>query len=234
MAQAVNDNGLVDVASVEFIPMGFSVEHLTYWFGQYGYEEGVAVARLNILDLQTNRYVNNTPIVRKSTSDSDIAYYMWDKLISDHTEFLKQDGILDPGILIWSMGPQQNGNGAIADWHSRMGQYGQIRLEKFDASQTTNNQDCKASKIFKLYYKDKSNGLERLIYQDDSLPKSRGCATDYRLRAIHAQERINPTGYVVIIISVYKEGGYLGTKEGKTVKIKRVSQYIAVPFFIAL
>lgn len=234
MAQAISDDGLADLSDVDFIPLGFGNDDKTYWFGQYGLEDGDYIARLNILEMSTNRYIDNTPITHKLTGDLSSAYpfLAWQELMTQNAEFLKKDGILNPGILLWAMAPQQIGNGAIAEWRHNQRHHGEIRLEKFDVSPSPDDKDCKTRKLFKLYYHDKQQGFETLFYQDERLPKSRGCAVDYRLRAIYAPELSYPGTDIVVIISVYKDSTYLEREEGKSLPTKVVSHYIAVPFYL--
>ncbi|WP_182419926.1 DUF2259 domain-containing protein [Bartonella sp. HY038] len=236
---AVKRQNLVGYPALDFISLGFSQHGDYYLFGQLGFKIATASAQLNILDVNADRYVANSPILLSATHDSADAYNMWWVLLNEHHKLIDSYAsenqypdtkeVLNPGILLWSMAPSQLGDGSLATWRGRFNQLHSLRLEVNDQNTQMRRKDCLNGKTFNLNYKSKNNN-EILVYKDKNLPKSRQCATNYRLRAIYTAEN-NP---IIAIIAVYYDSYTSDGIGQQRYESYDIYDYIAIPISLPI
>ena len=196
----------------QFNPIGFSEDGRYFAFEEFGIQDGSGFPYSNtfIIDLPADKWVNGTP-VRVRHNDETVSIAELRRLAAqDVAGRLEKLGIDSPATVI-----ALNGDGepdAVTD-RLRFGTPGyglepvqDEHLLELDVFDLPPSEDCaiidNATKGFALTL----DGAE-LTRDEGKLPKSRGCAMDYRIYAVVAPADFSTApGSGVAIISTYPFG----------------------------
>lgn len=172
-----------------FQPIGFSADGRYFAFEEYGVQDGSGFAYSNsyILDLPADKWVSGTP-VRMTHHDETVGIAELRRLAAeDVAERLEALGIDQPGAIIALNG---EGEPDAASYGLRFGTPGYglepvqdehlLELEIFDLPPAT---DCAIIENQTKGFVLSLDGVE-ISRDSGKLPKSRGCAMDYRLYAV--------------------------------------------------
>jgi predicted secreted protein len=211
-------------------PIGFSPDARYFAFEEYGIQDGSGFAYSNIyvIDLTTDSWVEGTPVRQRADDESMPLLAIRAQAMNEAFATIEQFDIATPAEVVALIG---DGTVEPEATSLRFGQpgfeAGTVREERTLALTTlpaTSPDDCRS------YFDRDPLGFELTISNGDdvpvvlhrdegSIPKSRGCALDYRLHAVALPGLGATQERGVVIVSVYP-GGFEGPDR----------RFLAVPF----
>ena len=223
-----------DVASAR--PLGFSPGGAYFAFSQSGVQDGsgFAYADVFVIDTARDAWVKGTPVrvlIRNETSTGADALRMAMRRAAGVLRKLKITGGGNMTILAhnplteWSADPKRVAFSLSAENPTVYSAY-RLRLIAFDVPM----KDCESygakARGFRLVLSPWKGTGGRVIHADKAgarLPKSRGCALDYRITHVISHDGVSPKQGIplVALVEVFAHGF-----EG------RDGRFIALPFFI--
>lgn len=215
------DRALIDI-------IGFSPDAQHFAFEEFGIQDGSGFAYSNIyvVDLTTDSWLPGTPVRVQSDNEERPLLQVRSEANSAAIKIIADNEIFVPADIVAMIG-----DGAVdADGKSlsfglpgyERGTIREQRLLKLTTFPSTSPEDCEswfAAKPlgFELTI---SGGAETMVlHRDGALPKSRGCALDYRLYGVVVPGLEGPGEKGVALVSVYP-GGFEGPDR----------RFLAVPF----
>lgn len=210
--------------------IGFSPDARYFAFEEYGIQDGSGFAYSNIyvIDLTTDSWVEGTPVRQRADDESMPLLAIRAQAMSEAFATIDQFDIATPAEIVALIGD------GIAEPDAKSLTFGQpgfeagtVREERSLALTTfpaTSPEECQT------YFDRQPLGFELTISNGDaepvvlhrdagSIPKSRGCAFDYRVHAVALPGLGAPEERGAVIISVYP-GGFEGPDR----------RFLAVPF----
>lgn len=215
-----------DRALIDFI--GFSPDAKYFAFEEFGIQDGSGFAYSNIyvIDLESDTWLPGTPIRPQAETEEKPLLQLRSETNNQALQIIADKEISVPADIAVLIG-----DGAVdADAHSiafglpgyergTVREERQLTLETFPLKPS---QDCSLwfdtpTKGFALTIA--AGATKTVVHRDETLPKSRGCAFDYRLYAVVVPGLGAPQERGVAIVSVYP-GGFEGPDR----------RFLAVPF----
>ena len=205
-----------DRALIDYV--GFSPDFRYFAFEEFGIQDGsgFAYSNLYVVDLKTDSWVVGTPVRLQAESEETglvaIRATAAEKA-ANHVDGFDITVPVEIAALIGDGAPDTDGKsldfGAPGYFPGAVS--GDYRLE-LSTFKTTATSPCAEwfsidPRGYMLSISD--SGTSRLIHRDGSLPRSRGCPTDYRIHSVVMPFQGTTLSNAVAIISVYP-GGFEG------------------------
>ncbi len=215
------DRALIDI-------IGFSPDARYFAFEEFGIQDGSGFAYSNIfvVDIPADAWVNGTPIRVQAESEDKPLLQVRSQANSEALRIIADNEIFVPADVVAMIGDGAVDIDAKSLAFGLPGyERGTVREERRLVLETfplKSSQDCS------LWFDSEPLGFELtiagsdaklVVHRDESLPKSRGCALDYRLYAVVVPGLGAPQDTGVAIVSVYP-GGFEGPDR----------RFLAVPF----
>jgi len=211
MQAAAGDRALIDY-------VGFSPEFRYFAFEEFGIQDGsgFAYSNLYVVDLETDSWVVGTPVRMQAESEvtslENIRAAVAEKAAS-HIEGFDIQVPVEIAALIGDGVPDTDARrlefGAPAYWPGAVSGDYTLTLSSFETSATSPCAEWFGVEPLGYALSISDSGTERLIHRDGSLPRSRGCPTDYRIHSVVMPFQGTTLSNAVAIISVYP-GGFEG------------------------
>lgn len=205
-----------DRALIDFI--GFSPDAKYFAFEEFGIQDGSGFAYSNIyvVDLETDSWLEGTPIRLQAESEDKPLLQLRSEANSQALRIIADKEIFVPVDIAALIGDGSVGSdgkelafGIPGYERGTVDETRHLKLETFDAKTA---QDCSLwfdnpPQGFALSLTDE--GGSQTLHRDETLPRSRGCAFDYRIYAVLLPGLDAPRDRGVVIVSVYP-GGFEG------------------------
>jgi predicted secreted protein len=205
-----------DRALIDYV--GFSPDFRYFAFEEFGIQDGsgFAYSNLYVVDLDTDSWVVGTPVRLQAESDEtslvDIRAAVADKA-SSHIESFSIDVPVEIAALIGDGVPDTDASrlafGAPGYFPGGVSGDYTLMLDTFVTSATSPCAEWFSVEPRGYELSISDSGSTRLIHRDGSLPRSRGCPTDYRIHSVVMPFQGTTLSNAVAIISVYP-GGFEG------------------------
>ena len=222
-----------------FNVLGYSPDSRYFAFEQYGVQDGSGFPYWDvfIIDLKSNAWVKGTPVCALLESEDNRPAEARDKAMATAQPLLQEMHISEPAdILAANLANEVTADRsrlAFDRWYVSMGSMpngrgsDQIRfelsVEPLALPRSANcPEDLGENFGLRLTVKDITAGTSRSLFEDKSIPASRGCPVGYDVAAVVAQSGYPVTDRLVALIGVYSTG-FEGAGH----------RYIAVPFTIS-
>lgn len=208
---AAGDRALIDY-------VGFSPEFRYFAFEEFGIQDGsgFAYSNLYVVDLASDSWVVGTPVRRQAESEEtsleEIRAAVAEKAVGHIEGFNIQvpveiaaligDGVPDTDARSLDFGAPGYQPGAVSGDYT-------LELETFETTATSPCAEWFGVEPLGYELLLSDSGTTRLIHRDGSLPRSRGCPTDYRIHSVVMPFQGTTLSNAVAIISVYP-GGFEG------------------------
>jgi predicted secreted protein len=205
-----------DRALIDYV--GFSPDFRYFAFEEFGIQDGsgFAYSNLYVVDLDTDSWVVGTPVRLQAESEEtslvDIRAAVADKA-SSHIESFSIDVPVEIAALIGDGVPDTDASrlafGAPGYFPGGVSGDYTLMLDTFVTSATSPCAEWFSVEPRGYELSISDSGSTRLIHRDGSLPRSRGCPTDYRIHSVVMPFQGTTLSNAVAIISVYP-GGFEG------------------------
>lgn len=215
------DRALIDV-------IGFSPDGKYFAFEEFGIQDGSGFAYSNIfvVDIPADAWVDGTPIRVQAESEDKPLLQVRSQANSEALRIIADNEIFVPADLVALIG-----DGAV-DLDAKTIAFGLPGYERGTVREerqlTLKTFPLKSSEDCSLWFDSEPLGFELsiagsdanlVVHRDKTLPRSRGCALDYRLYGVVVPGLGAPQDRGVAIVSVYP-GGFEGPDR----------RFLAVPF----
>lgn len=205
-----------DRALIDYV--GFSPDFRYFAFEEFGIQDGsgFAYSNLYVVDLETDSWVVGTPVRMQAESEAsslkDIRAAVAEKAAS-HIEGFDIQVPVEIAALIGDGVPNTDARslefGAPAYWPGAVSGDYSLMLSIFETRATSPCAEWFSVEPLGYALSIADGGTERLIHRDATLPRSRGCPTDYRIHSVVMPFQGTTLSNAVAIISVYP-GGFEG------------------------
>ncbi len=201
--------------------IGFSKDGRYFAFEEYGIQDGSGFpySSIYITDLQTDTWVEGTPVRVQMREEGATAYGARHKALTQAAPLIEEFGTIQPAKTLASNAVGEE----VADPHMmkfkrfhNLSTLWTVKLTHVDLATPPDCQSLPGIKGFALSVA-VDNGELKEVYRDKDLPKSRGCPENYRLADVLSFGE-NENGRVVVLIHMLTFGF-----EG------RDSRFVAVP-----
>jgi predicted secreted protein len=205
------DRALIDV-------VGFSPDFRYFAFEEFGIQDGsgFAYSNLHVVDLSTDSWVLGTPIRIRADTEARSLPDVRAQANAEAADHIENFGIAVPvewAAMIGDGVPENNGKalrfGAPAYSPGTVSGDYTLTLSTFEAPAVSPCGEWFSTAPLGYQLSISDVGGDRLIHRDASLPRSRGCPTDYRLYGVVMPFGGASISNAVAIISVYP-GGFEG------------------------
>ncbi|MBD8066294.1 DUF2259 domain-containing protein [Devosia sp. PTR5] len=204
-----------DRALIDFI--GYSDDARYFAFEEFGIQDGsgFAYSSVYVVDLATDSWVLGSPVKVQAEDEAEPLWQVRAEAIEQARGFIDDFGLHTPVEIAALTGDGvAAGDGKSLEFgtppivgRAVSDSYG-LRLSTFETTAATACVEYfgAAPLGFELTL---SQGTDRLVHRDASLPRSRGCPSDYRIYAVLMPFGAATLSNAVAIISVYP-GGFEG------------------------
>lgn len=207
-----------------FSPFGFSADGSVFAFEEFGVEDGSGFPYSNVFFIDTERdtFLNGTPFRARIHDETAELSAVRGQTVHQALSLIEQNALLDhPGTLAAFNPPGE----VVAD-AGRLSYRPHPNLERqvtlsLETLPLPPRPSCVAvasdAKGFRLTFTG-DDGVARIIQNDDRIPESRGCPTDYRLGGVMTYPVAGDVLHVALIMVL--SAGFEGPN----------GRWIAIPF----
>ncbi len=216
--------------AAEFRSHGFSADKMGRYFAfeEFGTQDGSGFpfSNIYIVDLQTDKWVPQTPIRILLEDESQPQLAARIQAFQQATPLMEKYGISNSGVMMAASPLNEVSDKAQLEFRqsinpllsNQLGSY-RLQLSNIDV-RDLNNCGFQNGRVmgFSLSLT-KPNGQSTTLHDESTAPQSRGCPSQYHLIAVFAPNRHREATYAVALVGVFSQGF-----EGPDLR------YIAVPF----
>ncbi|KQV34297.1 MULTISPECIES: DUF2259 domain-containing protein [unclassified Rhizobium] len=203
-----------DIASLQTI--GFSADGGIFAFEEYGVQDGSGFpySTLYAIDTKTDRFVAGTPIRQRIDDENASLGTVRAQSLKAAAPLIGRYGLTDnPGLLAAYNPVTEGGDGRTLTYRAHAvlppvgGPY-TLTLENIPLPAAESCKDLAPdTKGFRLAFtQEDGKPSTRLLHQDDRLPESRGCPTDYRIGAVAVHQPLGAPAVHVALVQVLRYG----------------------------
>lgn len=203
-----------DLAALQTI--GFSADGGIFAFEEYGVQDGSGFPYSNIyvIDTKNDRFVAGTPIRQRIEDESASLGSVRAQSFKAASSLIAQYRLTDnPGLLAAYNPVTETGDGRTLTYRAYAvlppvgGPY-TLALDTIPLPAAGSCKDLAPdTKGFRLSFRQEDGRPStRLLHQDDRLPESRGCTTDYRIGAVAVHHPLGGPAVHVAMVQVIRYG----------------------------
>ena len=203
-----------DIASLQTI--GFSADGGIFAFEEFGVQDGSGFPYSNIyiIDTKADTFVAGTPIRQRIDDENASVGTVRTQALKAASSLIGQYGLSDnPGLLAAYNPVTEGGDGKTLTYraHAVLPPIGGAYTLALDNVSLPSPENCASfvpdTKGFQLSFtQEDGKPSGRTLHQDERLPESRGCPTDYRIGAVAVHHPRGAASVHVVLVQVIRFG----------------------------